>query len=345
MVAALVMAASCAAEPEQPDIVDVSQPAGTRAGVPHLLPPSGDFGVFPDSPLRVPLAESSFVVSNESAAYVDLINEVVADDGAALALRSWTTPIYSADATTPLRDISLSASWAPASVLHDVPIPDGALADPQDDGNISIIDRGRGCEWDMWQVKRDDNGGWHATWANAISTSGDGIFPNGLSSRGSGFALSQGVIWPDEITAGRIDHVLIFSYPFTSSAGSVGWATETDGWSDRPDALPEGARLRLSPSVDVEALSLPEWQKTIARAMQEYGLLLVDDGGGVQLYGVHPWSAEIDAWLGVIDGQTDLVSIDDLPWSDLEVMDFGTPEDREVKFTPDTCARFDVATE
>jgi len=325
------------------DARTVVQPDGPRPGVPDTLPPMSEFEAFPLSSFTTPLPSEPAISAN-SESYVALLAKVVADDGAALALRTFTNPVYLADDTTPRRDVALSADWAPARVLFDVPIPDGALADPEDDGNIIIIDQARRCEWDMWQVHRVGDQ-WQASWANAVDLDGNGVFPTGLSSRGSGFALSQGMIWPEELRRGRIEHALIFSYPFTSSAGSVGESTESDGWSDRSDALPEGARLRLDPTFDIGSLGLLGWQATLARAMQEYGLVLVDDGGGVQLYGIHSWSAVQDPWLGIIDGRAEYVSLDAIPFDRLEVLDFGTPVEREVVFNPGRCARFDVAGE
>ncbi len=283
--------------------------------------------------------DSHQMISPDSDAYVNLIVDVVRDDGASLALRTFTTPIYLVDDSTPRHDIKLTASWSPVEALLDVPVPDGALADPEDDGNFSVVDTALGCEWDVWQAKRTEDG-WSASWANAISTEGDGVFPHGMSSRGSGFALTPGLVWPEEIEQRHIDHVLIFSYPFTSSSGSVGASTESDGWTDRPDALPEGALLRFDPALDIDSLGLPDWQTTIAHAIQDYGMLLVDGGGGVQFYGVHSWSAIIDPWVDVLDGQAEYVPLDDLPFDRLEVIDFGVPIDREVTFAPDACANF-----
>jgi len=325
------------------DARSVAQPDGPRPGVPQVLPPMSAFEIFPESSFTTPLPANP-VISENSESYVALLAKVVKDDGSSLALRTFTNPVYLVDESTPRRDVTLSADWAPAGIIFDVPIPDGALADPEDDGNIVIIDQARRCEWDMWQVHRVGDQ-WSASWANAISLDGNGVFPTGLSSRGSGFALIQGMIWPEEIQRGRIDHAIIFSYPFTSAAGSVGDSTESDGWSDRPDALPEGARLRLDPTLNIDTLGLSEWQATIARAMQEYGLVLVDDGGGVQFYGIHSWSAITDPWTGVIDSQAEYISLDDIPFDRLEVLDFGTPVEREVTFRPDPCARFDVAGE
>jgi hypothetical protein len=45
-------------------------------------------------------------------------------------------------------------------------------------------------------------------------------------------------------------------------------------------------RLQLDPSVNVRALNLPAWQKTIARALQQYGAYVRDqtDAGDADFY-------------------------------------------------------------
>lgn len=105
-----------------------------------------------------------------------------------------------------------------------------------------IIDMDRGCEYDFWQAKRGLFGGWQASWANTISIESNGIFPKGMSARGSGFVLPAGMIWPQELQKGVIEHALVFSYEHTKEGGPVAPAIESDGTSTREDAIPEGAR-------------------------------------------------------------------------------------------------------
>lgn len=73
-----------------------------------------------------------------------------------------------------------------------------------------VVDLDARCEYDLWQARRSD-GGWEASWAGGISMDGDGAYPHGMSTRGSGLASLGGVIWPDELQSGRIEHALAFS--------------------------------------------------------------------------------------------------------------------------------------
>jgi hypothetical protein len=121
---------------------------------------------------------------------------------------------------------------------------------------------------------------------------GSGIYPRGISARGSGFGLGAGLITAADIAAGSINHALIFSYPSTKAGGPVSPATESDGRTTTAGAIPEGARLQLDPNLDLNSLGLTPWQKMVAHALQRYGMILGDTGGGVSLYAQNPQSTQ-----------------------------------------------------
>jgi hypothetical protein len=52
----------------------------------------------------------------------------------------------------------------------------------------------------------------------------------------------------------------------------------SDGDSRRPEAPPQGLRLRIKPDVDLEDFDLDRQTLVIARAMQEYGVYIGDSG-------------------------------------------------------------------
>jgi hypothetical protein len=92
---------------------------------------------------------------------------------------------------------------------------------------------------------------------------------------------------PWEITQGHIDHAIAFGYPFPARDRCVFPASKTDGDSDLPDAIPEGARLQLNPQLteaDFDRLGLDRTGKIIARALQKYGMILVDYSGRPKIY-------------------------------------------------------------
>jgi hypothetical protein len=237
-------------------------------------------------------------VDSKSDLYVRALAETVAARGFFVTVGRWTVPVYRATKSTPRQDVRLTASWRGADWMLRVPIPRKAAPDPSDDGHMTVLERSTGCEYDFWKARKV-NGRWYADWGNTLRTGGSGIYSHGYSTRGSGFSNLAGLIWPAELRAREIKHALMFSYPYTSAAGAVAPATETDGQSDRSDALPEGARLQLDPSLDLRSLRLRPYERTIARALQRYGMYLGDtNGGGVGLYAINPQSYPSDPYVG-----------------------------------------------
>src|SRR5207248_5676717 len=105
--------------------------------------------------------------------------EQIKAKGLALALRGYAVPAYFPRPGIPRADVSLTASWAAAPVLAGVPIPAGARPDPESDGQMAILDRQSGCEFDLWQARRGADGRWSAAWGNTTLLAGDGTFPLG----------------------------------------------------------------------------------------------------------------------------------------------------------------------
>ena len=65
-------------------------------------------------------------------------------------------------------------------------------------------------------------------------------------------------------------------------------AQRDDGKSSDPLSLPEGARLRLNPKLDLAALHLPPLTLLIAQAAQRYGILVSDGSANVTFYAQDP---------------------------------------------------------
>ncbi|MBI2297915.1 MAG: hypothetical protein HYU66_03000 [Armatimonadetes bacterium] len=291
-----------------------------------------------DSPFNVPVPAGARVDPLSAAALAGLAES--ARHSFVLGWRRWSVPVYFVDAATPRYRVRLTADWAPRAALRGVPIPGGAQPDPEDDGQLCLIDADDGCEWDLWQARRD-GAGWSASWANVTTIRGDGLYARGLSARGSGFALAAGLVWPEELRAGRIDHALVMSYDFVRAGGPVPPATESDGESQRADALPEGARLQLDPELDLDTLGLAPWQAAIARALQVYGVYLADSGEGVELYAVNPLSLPPGAFDGLLPDD-DYPDLSPIPINRLRVLEL-PPQvaDPPLDILPSPCAEFE----
>ncbi len=254
-----------------------------------------------------------------------MIEKLVKDqeeNGFFITLTKWTMPIYLADASTKRYRLELINNWGCGTALLDVPIPDWTMPDDSNDGRMVIIDTENNMSFDIWQGCTNGET-WSASWANSISLDGTGIFPDGMSSRGSGFSLMGGMIWPHELEAGKIDHALVFSTTYARSGGPVDPATESDGYKKGDDYLPEGALVQLDPGYDTSGLN--DIEKIIAEALKTYGMYLVDIGGGIELQAVHVLSFPENPYtkFGMEADQDGVWNFDNLSIEHFRVIDFG----------------------
>ncbi len=291
----------------------------------------------PESPFSQPISPDAAVDPHSRIMVRSLIRS--ARQGFVVAWRRWSVPVYFADAATPRHKVRFAARWRAAEALRGVPIPRGARPDPEDDGSLVIVDSSTGCEYDFWQLKRK-RGRWSASWGNSIRTDGTGVYPNGLSARASGFALTGGLLWPEDLAGESIEHPLVFAFDFTKAGGPVSPATESDGVTRKRDAIPIGARVRLDPTLDLTTLGLSRYQLVIAEALQRYGMFLVDSGGGISVYARGPHGAPRGSWRGLLPSRT-YPTLDAIPVNRLQVMDTGPQiRDPDVRLAPSGCGRF-----
>ncbi len=162
--------------------------------------------------------------------------------------------------------------------------------------------------WEFWQASKVD-GRWQACWGGRLdhASTSPGYFPGGFGSSASGLAISGGMVRVDDVEAGRIDHALALQIISPRSYQEFSWpAQRSDGWSDDPDAVPEGLRLRLDPSVDVASLGLEPVTEMIALAAQKYGFIVVDKAGAVAVTGETGTATQgTNPWPGFLRGVPD----------------------------------------
>jgi hypothetical protein len=213
-------------------------------------------------------------------------------------------PIYVVGEEVPPLPVELTADFAPSPVL-EVRIPDGALPDCDSDHFMVVYDSTDDRFYELWRTRRADDGSWTAATGNSIRRSASGIYPgDGARSsegiRASGFSLAAGAIWPHELEAGRIEHALVFGYDYVRLGDPVAPATAGDGANDDPAALPMGAHLQLDPDLDLDSLGLEDWERTIAEALQQYGMYLGDTAGGIPLALVGAYSFTGNPYRGLL---------------------------------------------
>jgi len=166
--------------------------------------------------------------------------------------------------------------------LTDVPTPAGLVVSQGTDESVAIYQPSTDTYWDFWRAQQDANGNWSACWGGKIEhySANPGIFDNPLGASASGLPFGAYLIRPDELARGYIDHAINIETVHTQ-ANCFSWpATRDDGNTAGADYPCEGQRFRLDPAFNVNTLLNPA-ARTIARAMQRYGLVLTDTAGAL----------------------------------------------------------------
>jgi hypothetical protein len=197
----------------------------------------------------------------------------------------WQHPIYYPDAHDPSFEVHCTESWGTCEVEGmNVRIPDHARPAAGSDGHLTVVDQDSGWEYDFWQVRRKPRGGGRLviSWGGRTRIEGDGL---GSDANAAHYGSLAGIIRAQEMRRGRIDHALFMLVRCDS--GHVVYPAEGNGLPcDDPAGAPaQGTRFQLDLSpAEIEALRVPDWNKTILRAMAEYGLYVGDTTGGT------PWN-------------------------------------------------------
>jgi hypothetical protein len=103
----------------------------------------------------------------------------------------------------------------------------------------------------------------------------DALRPDGWTSAdAAGLPILPGLVRYSEVAAGFIGHAIRFTVDCTSQAHL--WPARHDAGSDDESCPPMGARFRLKSSFDISSFT-PDAQ-VVLLAMQQYGLILADNG-------------------------------------------------------------------
>ncbi|WP_139206169.1 hypothetical protein [Blastococcus sp. DSM 46786] len=198
----------------------------------------------------------------------------------------WGQPVYWASSDDPSYQVTVGKDDPPPE-LQDLRIPDGALAADNNDASMSLFDVDRGYVVALTDAEFDaDSRTWRASGATVTYLDSNGLDVrtgqstderNRGSHRGNNAAVMMARF--DEVSAGRIEHVLKVASGPDPSSRAVFPMVGSDGDSSDPAAPPQGLRFRIKPSVDLESLGLPPQALVIARALQEYGFYIGDSGG------------------------------------------------------------------
>jgi hypothetical protein len=185
-------------------------------------------------------------------------------------------PIYETDADTPSYAVTCTkVQWGDCPLFgRPVSIPDGAAPNSGSDGVLVTVDDSRGISFEFWRAAKVGDR-WQAAFGAVTDIRGSGW---GGAATGSGASRMAGVIRIAEIESGDIPHALALQTNNACDSFRPP-ALKSDGTSTRKDCIPEGARLQLDPSLDVNLLNLTAGELAVATAMQRYGGYVMDVSG------------------------------------------------------------------
>ncbi len=282
--------------------------------------------------------------------------------GLHINLFAWTLPVYTVDASVPKQKLRPKLTYCPYSqghvvamgrnteelshmglhhsVLDGVPIPEGAFTDKEADAHMVVVAPHENRIYDLWQCMRNTDGQWWSNSAIAYELEGSGVFDEEIITgiedgqsvhfygpcRASGVPACAGLIRRDEVMSGEIQHKLAFACEVAALQEFVFPATWTDGWL--PGGLPEGCILQLDPTLDLDTLSLNTAGKVVAKALQKYGAVLVDNAGGATLYGEflgdESMTATTKSWNGILAEE----SLFSIPFEKYRILETGETDKR-----------------
>jgi hypothetical protein len=239
----------------------------------------------------------------------------------------WGNPVYYAGSGDPTYEIGNSCGYRQPPEFRSVRIPSGARPDPSSDSSMTVYDLDKGVVYGFYRTHYDDaTNGWSSCGGAVYYLGSNGLAgtldqsnePRNFGHRGvPPFTYA---VLPEEVEAGSIDHVLKIAVD-VASEDHVWPMTGSDGDSTDEFAPPEGARLRLKPSIDLSELDLTDPQRTIATALQTYGAVIGDQSGSTTVLKLENTVAEGrgQMWAGLLE--SDSLSMFEL--EDFEVIKLG----------------------
>jgi hypothetical protein len=237
---------------------------------------------------------------------------------------AYTPPVYTVGPGHPRVKVELAHPRGIAedlrAALASVPLPSNARGAAGNDRELVVWQPSTDTLWEFWQLRRE-GGGWRAAWGGRLEgvSTGPAVFGANWGTSASGLPLVGGLITPRELRAGRIEHALALGVPDVRAWEFARPARRTDGVSTCRHAVPHGARFRLDPALDVDALGLPPAAATIARAAQRYGIIVREQSGAVTFFAQNSSTFAADPYPSLFGGAAPWDLLERFPWDRLQL--------------------------
>lgn len=269
----------------------VSVPAPTYAASADCKRPYSD-----NSPWNSPIGSNPEVDASANVAALGSTMKSTIDQ--------YTYPVYYVNNSTPLKRVTIRKNYtnvtnngnsmATGATSVMIPVPDGVVIPIGTDRNILIINTDTGDEYGFWKSEPvsdtdlrwayQDGTSYYSTNGYHYNINWSSVAPGKFGSRGAGIPYFAGLVRPCEIKQGHIDHALAIAFN-NPGAPPLYPATKSDGTDGAKPQ--EGQRLQLDPTMtqaDLAAVGCTGTCYILAKAMQVYGLYVIDISGSTKIY-------------------------------------------------------------
>jgi hypothetical protein len=184
--------------------------------------------------------------------------------------------------------VPVTFTYASESDPGPYPIPKNPLIEggPRSHGDrhVLLVDAGTCTDYELYAAHSHHRGrSWTAGSGAMFPLGSDALRPAGWTSAdAAGLPILPGLVRPDEVAAGVIDHAIRVTVPATDD--TYIWPARHEAGTANPSRPPMGLRLRLKASVDISGF--PAMDQVILQALKTYGMIVADNGSPWYISGV-----------------------------------------------------------
>lgn len=285
---------------------------------------------------------------NSAAMVQNLRNQITPHWGGIAAFNNdrYNPSYYVVDSKTPRVDLEFfncqNKPGVPEGLMDgpamfkQVPIPAGAIPAAGTDSTLTLYDPTTDQLWEFWVLRKQakNPNKWEACWGGRIDnvSKSPGFFDSPYGASASGLVTTGSMVTLKEAASGKIEHAMALNLIETGHHSRIWYpANRSDGNSSNPNAIPEGARLRLDPSVNVDALQMTPLAKAIAKAAQKHGFIVVDTAHAVAVIAESGQAQQAktgkDPWGPILGGVPNYKQLEGFPWDKVQVIqqEYGKP--------------------
>lgn len=263
-----------------------------------------------------------------SGVYVGRLQELLKRWSPYVNTTRFSTPIYTVPANQPRVRVTMHVRGQGfGDAFEGVPIPPQARPAAGSDGHLVISQPSTDTMWEMWRASRQPDG-WHAAYGGRINnmSRNPGYYVDNprWGATATSLPLLGGLMRIDELAAGRIDHALALALPEIRQTAYSWPAQRSDGSSLDPSSIPDGARFRIDPKLDLRRLKMSPVVRAMAEAAQRHGIVVRDGAGAVAFYAEDPTPTGKNPYTGkhgLFGGRYITTALrNEFPWQHLQVL-------------------------